>query len=121
MIKDGFTINECDKCVYTKTVKNACIIVCLYVDDMLILGTNINVIKSTKRMLSNNFDMKNLRVADIILGIKITRTPDGISLSQSHCVDKMIERFKEHEIKENTNFFSHTSISARIHELEYDR
>ena len=60
MIKDGFTINECDKCVYTKTVGNACIIVCLYVDDMLILGTNIEIIKSTKRMLSNNFDMMNL-------------------------------------------------------------
>ena len=85
MIKYGFTINECDKCVYIKTVGDACIIVCLYVDDMLILGTNIEVIKSTKRMLSKNFDMKNLRVADVILRIKITRTPNGISLSQSHC------------------------------------
>jgi len=48
MIKDEFTINECDKCVYTETVGNACIMVCLYVDDMLIHGTNIEVIKSTK-------------------------------------------------------------------------
>jgi len=60
MIKYGFTINECDKCVYTKTVENACIIVCLYVNDILILGTNIEVIKSTKCMRSNNFDMKDL-------------------------------------------------------------
>ena len=73
MIKNGFTINECDECVYTKTVGNACIIICLYVDDMLILGTNIEVIKSTILMLSNNFDMKDLDVADVILGIKITR------------------------------------------------
>ena len=101
MIKDGFTINECNKYVYTKTVRNACIIICLYVDDMLILGTNIEIIKSAKRMLSNSFDMKDLRVADVILGIKITRTPDGISLSQSHYV----ERFKDHVIKENTNLF----------------
>ena len=86
---------------YTKTVKNAYIIVCLYVDDMLILRTNIDVIKSTKRMLSNNFDMKGLGVANVILGIKITRTPDGISLSQSYYV----ERFKDHVIKENTNLF----------------
>ena len=113
MIKDGFTINECDKCVYTKTVGDACIIVCLYVDDMLILGTNIEIIKSTKRMLSNSFDMKDLGVADVILGIKITRTPDGISLSQSHYVDKMIERFKDHGIKENTSTF------VRIQELDY--
>ena len=59
MIKDGFTINECDKCVYTKTVGDACIIICLYVDDMLILGTNSEVIKSTKRILSNNFDIRS--------------------------------------------------------------
>ena len=90
MINDGFTINECDKCVCTKTVGDACIIVCLYVGDMLILGTNIKVIKSTKRMLSNNFDMKDLGVANVILRIKITITPDGISVSQSHYVDKMI-------------------------------
>ena len=119
MIKNEFTINECDKCIYTKTIGNACIIVCLYVD-MLILGTNIEIIKSTKRMLSNNFDMNDLGVADIILEIKITRTPDGISLSQSHYVEKMIERFKDLGIKENTNFFSHTSTFVRIQELKYD-
>ena len=66
MIKNGFTINECDKRVYTKTVEDACIIICLYVDDLLILGTNIEAIKSTKRMLFNNFDMKDLGVADVI-------------------------------------------------------
>jgi len=48
MIKDGFIINECDKCVYIKIIENACIIVCLYVNDLLIRRTNIEVIKSTK-------------------------------------------------------------------------
>ena len=94
-----------------------CLSIC---DDMLILGTNIEVIKFTKKLLFNNFDMKDLGVADVILGIKITRTPDGISLPQSHCVNKMIERFKEYGIKENTIFFSHTSTFARMEELEYD-
>ena len=92
------------QCVYTKIVENACIIVCLYVDDMLILGTNIEIFKSAKRMLSNSFDMKDLGVADVILGIKIIRTPDEISLSQSHYVDKMIERFNEHGIKKHKYF-----------------
>jgi len=59
-------------------------------DDILIFRTNIEVIKSTKRMLPNNFDMKNLGVADVILEIKIIRTPDEINLSQSHNMDKMI-------------------------------
>jgi len=124
MIKDGFTINECHKCVYTKTVGDKCIIVCLYVDDMLILETDIGVIKSTKRMLSNNFDMKDIGVADIILRIKIIRTPDVITLSQSHYVDKMIERFKKHGIKENTNLFLphihlHKNTGTGVRQLEY--
>ena len=67
MIKNGFSINECDKWAYSKTVKNVCIIVCLYVDDILILGTDIEVIKFIKQMLSINFDMKDLSVADVIL------------------------------------------------------
>ena len=66
MIKDGFTINEYDNCIYTKTVGNACIIIYLYVDDMLILETNVEVIKSTKGILSKNIDMKDMGVADII-------------------------------------------------------
>ena len=56
-------------------------------------------------MLSNNFDMKDLKIVDVILEIKIARTPDRISLSQSHYVEKMIERFKDHQIKGNTNLF----------------
>ena len=93
---------------------------------MLILGTNIEIIKSTKRMLPNNFNMKDLGIADVILGIKITRTPDGISLSQSHYVDKMIERFKGLGIKENTNpFLSHIHLhkktGTRIRQLEYSQ
>jgi len=109
------TINKCDKCVYTEIVENAYIIDYLYVDGMLIRRTNIKVIKSTKRMLSNNFDMKDLGVADVILGIKIIRTSDEISLSQSHYMDKVIERFKDHRIKENTNLFlSHIHLRKNI-------
>jgi len=125
MIKDGFTINECDKYVYTKTVENACIIVCLYVDDMLIFETNIEVIKSTKRMLSNNFDVKDLRAVAVILGIEIIRTTDEISPFQSHYVYK-IERFKKHEIKENMNSFLlhthlHKNTGTEIRQLEYSQ
>ena len=75
-------------------------------------------------MLFNNFDMNDLGVADIILEIKIIRTLDGISLSQSHYVNNMIERFKEHKIKENTNpFLLHIHLRKNtwigIRQLEY--
>ena len=66
-MSNEFTINECDKCVYVKDANNGDVIVCLYVDDMLILGSSNNIITVTKKMLSNKFDMKDLGVADVIL------------------------------------------------------
>ncbi|KAF3620064.1 hypothetical protein FXO38_32572 [Capsicum annuum] len=45
-------------------------------------------INETKRMLKRKFDMKDLGVADVILGIRIHRTPQGLELSQSHYIKK---------------------------------
>ena len=84
MLTNGFKINECDKCVYVKNTDQGYVIVCLYVDDMLIIGSSQNMIKSTKQMLNKRFDMKDMGVADVILGMKITKTSDGYALSQSH-------------------------------------
>ncbi|KAF3682389.1 putative FACT complex subunit SSRP1-like [Capsicum annuum] len=75
MLANGFNINECDKCVYIKDTSNHQVVVCLYVDDMLIINRDISDINATKRILESKFDMKNLGVADVIFGIRIHRTP----------------------------------------------
>ena len=81
MMTNGFKINECDKCVYVKNTERGFVIICLYVDDILIMGSNNEIIKTTKEMFNNKFDMKTLGVADIILGIKISKTSYGLILS----------------------------------------
>ena len=97
MMTSGFKINECDKCVYIKNTKDGYIILYLYVDDILIVGSNQRMVKSTKDMLNSRFDMKDMGLAVVILGIKITRTPVGLSLSQSHYVDKILDKFCKHD------------------------
>ena len=97
MMSNGFRINECDKCLYIKDTANCYVIVCLYVDDMLIIGRNNDIIKATKRMLASKFDMKDLDVVDVILGMKISRKFDGLVLSQSHYVKKVPEKFKKYD------------------------
>ena len=74
----GFKISECDKCVYIKDVEHGYVIVCLYVDDMLIVSCDDKMITSIKNMLNSRFDMKDMRLADVILGKKIKRTSDGL-------------------------------------------
>ncbi|KAF3612646.1 putative histone H2A.3-like [Capsicum annuum] len=40
------------------------------------------------------FDMKDLGVADVILGIRIHRTPQELALSQSHYFENVLDKFK---------------------------
>lgn len=93
MFSNGFKINECDKCVYIKHTPNAYVIVCLYVDDMLIMGNSHEMLLNTKRMLTKHFDMKDMSVSNVILGIKISRTQDEIVLAQSHYIEKVLKKF----------------------------
>ena len=93
MLDNGFKINECDKCVYVKDTSKGYVMLCLYVDDMLIVGSNDRMIRSTKDMLKARFDMKDMGLADVILGMKILRTQNGLVLSQSHYVDKILGKF----------------------------
>ena len=81
-------MNEADTCVYYQYGGGEGVILCLYVDDILIFGTSLNVIKEVKDLLSNNFEMKDLGEADVILNVKLLREDNGgITLSQSHYVE----------------------------------
>ena len=110
MLSHGFKINECDKCVYVKDDEHVYVIVCLYVDDMLIIGSDDKMITSTKNMLNSRFDMKDMGLADVILGIKIKRTSDGLVLSQSHYVDNILGKFDK-----NKSGIARTPVDVTLH------
>ena len=66
---------------------------------MLIFGTNLDVVHSTKRFLASQFDMKDMGGAKVILDMKITRMSDSIMLSQEHYVEKILKRFGHFDVK----------------------
>ena len=55
---------------------NSLLILILYVDDMLLAGTNIDEIANLKSKLNENFDMKDLGDASHILGMRIVQNRD---------------------------------------------
>ncbi|GKC72971.1 zinc finger, CCHC-type containing protein, partial [Tanacetum coccineum] len=94
VLSNGFSLNQADKCVYSKfDASGKGVIICLYVDDMLIFGTDQDQVNKTKEFLSSNFDMKDLGEAEVILGIRIKRGNNGISISQSHYIKKILTKF----------------------------
>jgi hypothetical protein len=96
-----FVRSRVDHCVYSKQVGNHFIYVVLYVDDMLLVGNNMDVIKEVKSQLSSKFDMKDLGDANFILGMEIKRDCENRKLWLSHrkYVETILHRFNMHESK----------------------
>ena len=61
-------------------------------------------------MLNNRFDMKDMGLVDVILGIKIKRTSDGLILSQSHYVDNILENFDKDDFG-----IARTQVDVTLH------
>jgi len=99
LICDGFSPNDADKCVYSKYENGECVIICLYVDDMLIFGTCIDIVSRTKLFLGSKFEMKDMDEANVILGVRIIRKGDSISLSQEQYIEKLLRKFGYYDFK----------------------
>ncbi|GJX16571.1 zinc finger, CCHC-type containing protein [Tanacetum coccineum] len=90
----GFLLNQSDKYVYSKFDDSGKgVIICLYVDDMLIFSTDQNQVDKTKKFLSSRFSMKDIGEANVILGNKIKRENKGIVIKQSQYIKKILKKF----------------------------
>ena len=69
----GFTRSKEDHFVYFKLIGDCVIYLVLYVDDMLLIGNDKEIIQDLKTQLFSKFDMKDLGAANYILGMEIKR------------------------------------------------
>ncbi|CAM8993626.1 unnamed protein product [Rhodiola kirilowii] len=127
VLSDGFILNQSDKCVYSKFDNSGNgVIICLYVGDMLIFGTNIECINQTKEFLSSKFSMKDMGEAEIILGIRLKRVEGGLALTQSHYIEKVLKKFKYLDCHSVTTPFDSSkhllpNMGDPVSQLEYSR
>ena len=117
---------DSDKCLCWKNYRDSYIILCLYVDDILIFGKDSSKISETKKFLNENFEMKDLGLANVILGIKISRTSEGITLSQPHYVEKVLNKYYSSECKPvNTPYDSSLKLTKNggdsVSQLKYSQ
>jgi hypothetical protein len=84
MTKQGYSRCHFYHCLYFQKLENGSyIILLLYVDDMLVVGYNMQDINVLQKKLANSFAMKDLGVAKKILGMRITRDRKNRNLALS--------------------------------------
>ena len=64
-------------CVYAIYDGASRILLGLFVDDMFVIGRQIDLINTVKSFLSSRFKMKDLGAASFLLGMEIRRLPRG--------------------------------------------
>ena len=69
----GFIQTFGEACIYRKVSGTSVAFLILYVDDILLIGNDIEFLDSIKGYLNKSFSMKDLGEAAYILGIKIYR------------------------------------------------
>ena len=79
--------------VYTKKVGNSFTILVLYVDNLILTGSDPNHIKHVKSSLKNNFEMTDLGHLHYFLGLQVLQSKEGITLSQSKYACDLLHHF----------------------------
>ncbi|MBW0465809.1 hypothetical protein O181_005524 [Austropuccinia psidii MF-1] len=85
----GYTSCILDLCVFYKIDPDP-IWIYFHVDDIAILYKDATTFK---HKISSELDIKDIGIADLILGIKINHHEDGVSLNQHHFIEALLELY----------------------------
>ena len=95
----GFRMSKSDNSLYIRSDSTSSIVIILYVDDLVIGGENLVEINKVKSLLSDKFEMTDMKELHYFLGIEVIRTPAGIIISQRHYILNLLYKFGMTECK----------------------
>ena len=89
----GFRMSKSDNSLYVRSNSKSPIIIILYVDDLVIEGEHLIDINKVKSLLSNKFEMTDMKELHYFLGIEVIWTPVGLMISQRHYILNLLYKF----------------------------
>uniref|UniRef100_A0AAV1VJG3 Polyprotein n=1 Tax=Peronospora matthiolae TaxID=2874970 RepID=A0AAV1VJG3_9STRA len=96
----GFQASGFDPCLYIMTSEGHCVFVLVYVDDVLVTGSSLEMIARTKNDLKTRFEMTDSGKCAFVLGIELLDGEDGsVTMCQRRYVDDVLKRFGMDECK----------------------
>lgn len=87
----GFVCSAFDPCVLVHD--SGTLFIAIYVDDITLFGKSSDLLDKTVTILQTEFKVTDMGLLHWLLGIRIEINDEGISLSQSAFIDKILARF----------------------------
>lgn len=94
LISAQFQQSKFDHSLFTKRINKGLTVVLVYVDDMLITCSNLELVKDTKGTLQQAFKMKDLGEIKYFLGIEFARSEKGFLMHQRKYILELISKTK---------------------------
>ncbi|GLB38104.1 putative reverse transcriptase (RNA-dependent DNA polymerase) [Lyophyllum shimeji] len=89
----GYVRLVSDQCIYIRGTGESTVVIAVHVDDMTILALTDKLMQQVKHEISQRFGITDLGEANQIVGLHITRKPNGdIKLSQESYLSKIIQK-----------------------------
>uniref|UniRef100_A0AAV1V9Q8 Reverse transcriptase Ty1/copia-type domain-containing protein n=1 Tax=Peronospora matthiolae TaxID=2874970 RepID=A0AAV1V9Q8_9STRA len=108
----GFKVSAFDPCLYIKVVDGHCVLVLVYVDDVLVTGSSLELIAQTKADLKTRFEMTDSGKCTFVLGIELVDESDGsVTMCQRRYVNDILKCFGMDECKATA---SPVDLSTRL-------
>lgn len=70
------------------------LIVCIYVDDLVYIGTNMQIVEEFKQSMMKEFEMSDLGLMKYFLGIQVKQAKGELFISQEKYIKDMLQKFQ---------------------------
>ena len=92
--KKGYARLRSDPCVYVWRVDEDFVIITVWVDDLLLFATTIELIDKAKADIRSEWEVTDLGEPSKIVGIEITMSPESIAISQHKYLEYILDKEK---------------------------
>jgi hypothetical protein len=99
LVQQRFQQSPSDSNLYVKRVGNDIILLVVYVDDIIITGSEEDAITWIKSNMSRAFDMTDLGLLHYCLGVEVWQIGSSIFVSQAKYVRSLLDKFRMEDCK----------------------
>ncbi|XP_019176341.1 PREDICTED: uncharacterized protein LOC109171741 [Ipomoea nil] len=115
--KMGFKQSVPDNSLFTKGKGSSFVALLVYVDDIVVASSDLNLIKQIKVQLNDSFQIKDLGSLKYFLGLEIARQKKGVAVSQRKYALELLE---ETGFSDSKPVYSPTVPSHKLSKNEGD-